>query len=134
MNGLIHNNIKAIFKYSIWLSNEEIDNVINTQNFEYLGTKDYLQFLLRDSEDSSDLEYIIIDNNLDRHLFVSIRKNIYRKDTNNYKIGYIKGKCRTFVYHFDDTNKFTKFLHENEGACISNFLNISNEDSAPKDL
>jgi len=134
MNPLVHDNIKAKFVDGIWLSNENIDNTINTNDFKYLGSKDNLQFLFSDVDKCSDVEYIVIDNNTDRHLFIALRKNIYRKDTNNYKIGFIQNKCRSFVYHFADVNKFIKFLHENGTTYISSVLNITAEDSAPKDL
>lgn len=116
---------------SYWLDNIDIDDIINSHKFEYIGEKDNLLILVKDNNNDLDKQYIILDNITDKHIFISIRKNITRKnDINNFKIGTIRENSISFFKCLDDVNEFIKVLH-NHSVNITNIIDLHSEDKAP---
>lgn len=115
---------------NIWLDNNNIDQIIIQRNFQYLGLVNDCQVLIKTSDPTDD-EFIIIDNSIDKHVYISIRKQIKENDVNNFKIGSIKKSARSYFYHNKDSFKFLEVLHNNN-IKMSNILNVCAECKAPQ--
>ena len=132
-SSTLRQNIEVMFKNGIWLPNDYIDSVIYKEKFEYLSNIDGYEFLLKEKEKEEENEFVVIDNNIDKHIFISINRNRSKNYLNNFKIGCYKPNCKSYRYHFALPIDFVNFLHNNDASCVATFLNIHVEDSAPTD-